>query len=180
MTYLIIFSAVLLEGPLATLAAAALAAQDPNLKASSVFIVAMLGNLTADLCWFLLGSAGKHGKVLEYIPWIRYQEGLVKRAAKEISERGINVFILTKLGFGIGTIPLLIAAGMLHIDKKKWLTAAICTECVWTGTLLLAGLFAGNNLHQLLAALFEHALFWGTCFLALCAAILIFKNKAAH
>lgn len=180
MAYLIIFGAVLIEGPIATLAAAAVAAQDPHLDAVWVFFVAMFGNLTADLCWYLLGAAGKHGKVLEYIPWIRYQEGLVKRATKEIRQRGINVFILTKLGFGIGTIPLLIAAGMLHINKKRWLVAALAIEVVWTGTLLLMGVFASSNFHQLVTAFFEHALLWGLAFLALCGAILFFKNRATH
>lgn len=179
MAYLLIFCAVLIEGPIATLTAAALAAQDPHLEAVYVFAVASFGNLTADLCWYLLGSIGKHGKVFACIPWLRYQQGLVKRATWEIQYRGLSVFILTKVGFGIGTIPLLIAAGMLRINRKKWFIAAVCTEIVWTGGLLLVGIFASNNLQKLVTALLENALFLGVSTMGIIAAFILYKNLTA-
>lgn len=179
MAYLLLFCAVLIEGPIATLAAAALAAQSPDLKVVYVFAAAGLGNLTADLCWYLLGSLSKHEKVLVCLPWLRYQKGLVKRATLEIRRRGLRVFILTKLGFGIGSIPLLIAAGMLHVNRKHWFIAAVCTEIVWTGALLLVGMFAGNNFRRIVTALFENAILFGTSAIIILAAFMLYKNITA-
>ena len=179
MLYLLIFCAVLVEGPIATLAAAALAVQNPDLKVVYVFAAASLGNLTADLCWYLLGSISTHGRVLAYIPWVRCQEGLVKRATREIQRRGLSVFILTKLGFGVGTIPLLIAAGMVRINRKQWFITAVCTEIIWTGTLLLAGIFAGKGFHRVAGALFENALLLGTVAMVIIVAFILYKNLTA-
>lgn len=145
MAYLVIFITVFLEGPVATLAAAAFTVSSPSLAILPVFLTAMSANLLSDVCWYLLGAAGKHGKVLQRIPWLRHQEGLTDRASLEIQRSGIKVFVLTKFALGMGTIPLLIAAGMLHINRTRLLAAALCTEIFWTGTLILVGSALGPN-----------------------------------
>lgn len=180
MPYVLLFIAVVVEGPLATLAAAALAARDPMWDTSTVLAVAMSANLTADICWFFLGSIGKHAGILRCIPWIRYQNGLVERAALEIRHQGIKVFILTKLSFGIGTIPLLVAAGMLHVQWKQWLLAAICTEAVWSGALVAAGTFAGMHFQSTLEALLQNALLWGSSILLGGVALLFLRKMSLH
>jgi membrane protein DedA with SNARE-associated domain len=161
MQFLLLFFAVLIEGPIATLTAAAIAGHNPHFDITAVFIVSMLGNLTADICWFMLGTAGKHAKILNYIPWLKNQGALVERAGAEIQKKGIKLFVLTKLGFGIGTIPLLIAAGMLKVNRRQLFSAAVLTELVWTGTLVIVGNAAGSNFDRIIH-FFEYSLPWIT------------------
>ena len=57
-SYVILAILVLIEGPVATLLAAA-AASAGLMRPTLVFVSAAIGNLTADTLWWLLGYAGK-------------------------------------------------------------------------------------------------------------------------
>ncbi|WP_028581757.1 DedA family protein [Desulfogranum japonicum] len=179
MSYVIIFLAVLIEGPIATLTAAAMAAADPNLDILMVLMVTMVGNLTADGCWYLLGAIGKYGKILEYIPWLKNQSGLVQRASVEMRKQGIKVFVLTKLGFGLGSIPLLIAAGILNFNWRKLLGVAIITESVWTGTLCTVGYQAWANLGNI-TFIIEKAIPWVSVTIAACLLFILIRSLMSH
>ncbi len=179
MSYVIIFLAVLIEGPIATLTAAAMAAADPRLDILMVLFVAMVGNLTADACWYLLGAIGKYGKILNYIPWLKNQSGLVNRASVEMRKQGVKVFVLTKLGFGLGSIPLLIAAGILNFNWRKLLGAALVTETVWTGALCTIGYQAWANLGNI-TALFEKAIPWASVSIVACLLFVLVRSVMSH
>ncbi|HHD56127.1 MAG TPA: hypothetical protein ENK89_00415 [Desulfobulbaceae bacterium] len=138
--YLLIFLAVFVEGPLATLVAAAMAAGGV-LRPLPVFFSAALGNLSADLCWYALGYAGRYSRVLQHLPWLRSQESIIHRVEKKMQRHGIRILIFAKFWFGVAAIPALIAAGLLHLPWYRILPAAIVCEVVWSGALVLTGYY---------------------------------------
>lgn len=138
--YLLIFLAVFVEGPLATLVAAALAAGGV-LDPFPVFIAAALGNLGADFLWYGLGRVGRYSRILQYLPWLRNQEAIVHQLEEQMQCHGIRILIIAKLWFGIAAIPALIASGLLHLPWYRILPAICICEIIWSGTLVLTGYY---------------------------------------
>lgn len=138
--YIFVFVAVFIEGPLATLVAAAIAAGGV-LQPVPVFFSAALGNLSADLTWYTIGYAGRATRVLHRLPWMRIRKEMIQKAEGKMQHHGIRMLILSKISFGVMAIPVLIAAGLLHLSWYRLLPALIGCEIIWSGALVLLGYY---------------------------------------
>lgn len=143
MIYLVLFFAVLLEGPIATLAAATLAAPGTGeLAIGPVLLVSVTGNLLADFMWYFLGRFGKDRLPLRLLPGsTQAHRRRIRRVQVHLRVHGLWYFVAAKLSLGLATIPVLLAMGMARIPVARLLPVALVCEIVWTGVLALIGYF---------------------------------------
>jgi len=141
--YVLIFLGVTIEGPAVTLAAAALAGGgilDPYL----VFLAAGCGNFAADLFWYMLGFLGRSERSLNWFPKLKRLEPQIAHLKTKINKNATQLLLISKLSLGIGTIPALIAAGIAHVAWWRVVLIQIVGETIWTGSLVLIGVFLGQ------------------------------------
>lgn len=139
--YLLLALLVALEGPIVTLAGA-VAASTGLLNPVLVFVSASLGNLSADTLWYSLGYIGKTEWLMKLSSRFGVKENVITRLEKDVHEHIHKVLFIAKLTLGL-VIPTLIAAGMARIPIKRWFGVLFGAECIWTGSLVLAGYYFG-------------------------------------
>ncbi len=163
--YILIFLGVAIEGPAVTLAAAALAGSGV-LNPYLVFLAASSGNIAADMGWYMLGLAGRFETGLALLPALRRLEPQIVALKGRIDRYLTKMLLATKLSLGIGTIPTLIAAGMAHVAWWRVMSIQVVGEAIWTGSLVLVGLFLGQYVTQLERTLQIAGIVGGAIFMA--------------
>ncbi|MEZ4678463.1 MAG: VTT domain-containing protein [Caldilineaceae bacterium] len=146
--YVLIFFGVAIEGPAVTLAAAALAGTgvlDPYV----VFLSASMGNVTGDLCWYLLGYLGRVETLIRWFPSLASLRPQIERLKTEVAQHASRMLFIAKLAFGVASIPTLVAAGIARVSWLRVVVTQVLGEVVWTGSLVLFGLFLGQYVAQL-------------------------------
>ena len=132
---------VAVEGPITTLAGA-IAASAGLMNPVLVFVSASLGNLTADTLWYSLGYVGKTESLMKLLGRFGIKENVIIRLEKDVREHIHKVLFIAKLTMGL-VIPTLIAAGLARVPLKRWFGVLFGAECIWTGSLVLAGYYFG-------------------------------------
>lgn len=136
-TYFLLAFLVLVEGPIAVLAASAAAASG-LMRPGLVFLSAALGNLTADSLWWLLGYAGKPEWIHSVGRRLKIRESQIEHLKHMMVKHATRVMFLSKITLSF-SIPTLIAAGLLRIPWKRWFPWFVVAEILWTGSLVLVG-----------------------------------------
>ncbi|MBK9924149.1 MAG: VTT domain-containing protein [Anaerolineales bacterium] len=145
--YILLALMVAIEGPIITLTGAA-AASAGLLNPVWVFIFASLGNMTADILWYLLGYFGKMELVTRYGIRFGIKESFITRIQKDIHTHIHKVLFVAKMTMGL-VIPTLVAAGLARVPFKLWFGILFTAECIWTGGLVLAGYYFGSLIQSI-------------------------------
>ena len=145
-TYIILAMLVAVEGPIATLLAAA-AASAGLMRPMPVFVAAAAGNLTADSLWSSLGYLGKTDWILHFGRRLGLRESLINHLKQNMLTHATKVLFLAKLTVSF-VIPSLIAAGLLRIPWRRWFPALFLAETLWTGSLILIGYYTTEALKR--------------------------------
>jgi membrane protein DedA with SNARE-associated domain len=145
-TYVFIAMLVAIEGPGTTLFAALLASTGV-LDPVAVFIAASLGNLSADIGWYLLGYLGRFEVLTQHIGWLRQHQARIVRTEQKMKEHAIKILLLAKLSLSM-SVPALIAAGMARVRWRRWFPTIFLGECIWTGSLVFIGYHLGAYIKQ--------------------------------
>ena len=138
-TYFLLAFLVLVEGPIAVLAASAAAASG-LMRPGLVFLSAAVGNLTADSLWWLLGYAGKPEWIHSVGRRLKIRESQIEHLKQMMVKHATRVMFLSKITLSF-SIPTLIAAGLLRIPWKRWIPWFVLAEVLWTGSLVLIGYY---------------------------------------
>ncbi len=146
-SYAIIVILVALEGPSITILAALLASTGA-LDPIWVFISASIGNLTADIGWYLLGYLGRFERLTQRFNWFRQHQHRVERLEFEMKRHAIKILLVAKLTLSM-SVPALIAAGMARVRFQRWFPPIFLAEGVWTGSLVFIGYHLGGYVKQL-------------------------------
>lgn len=163
--YLLIFVGVAVEGPGVTLAAAALAGNG-TLNPYLVFLSASSGNIVGDLGWYVLGFFGRFEKSLYWFPPLKRLEPQIARLKTKMNKHAPKMLLISKLSLGIGSIPTLIAAGIAHVAWWRVMIVQLVGETIWTGSLVLLGIFLGQYVARLERTLQTASIVGGTIFVA--------------
>lgn len=135
-----------IEGPFATLVAAAASAAGLA-RPGLVFVSAATGNLAGDTLWYTLGRAGR----LEWITRVGGRFGLRHRHVADLRARmeqhAPRVLFVAKLTEGL-IIPALVVAGLSRVRWRHWLAPVVAAEVIWTGSLVLIGYHAAEAIRQ--------------------------------
>ncbi|MFT3890559.1 MAG: VTT domain-containing protein [Anaerolineales bacterium] len=140
--YVLLAILVAIEGPIATLTGA-FAASSGLLNPALVFASASLGNLTADTLWYSLGYLGKTEWVMKLSSRFGVKENVITNLQRDVREHIHKVLFIAKLTMGL-VIPALVAAGLARVPFKRWFGVLFGAECIWTGSLVLAGYYFGT------------------------------------
>ena len=138
-TYFLLGFLVLVEGPIAVLAASA-AAAGGLMRPGLVFLSAAVGNLTADSLWWLLGYAGKPEWIHSVGRRLKIRESQIEHLKRTMVKHATRVMFLSKITLSF-SIPALIAAGLLRIPWKRGFPWFVLAEVLWTGSLVLIGYY---------------------------------------
>ena len=146
-SYVIIAVLVAFEGPSITILAALLASSGA-LDPVAVFIAASMGNLSADIGWYLLGYLGRFEVLAQRIGWLRKRQVQVTHFEQKLKQHAVKILLMAKLTLSM-SVPALIAAGMARVRWRRWFPAVFLAECIWTGSLVFIGYHLGNYVKQL-------------------------------
>jgi membrane protein DedA with SNARE-associated domain len=145
--YILLFIVVLVEGPVATLAAS-VAASSGIMNPYAVFFVASGSNALADIMFYLLGRVGKIEWLLKYERFTGLNLEKIQRLEKDIYMHAPKLLFISKLTLGF-SIPTLMVTGMLKVPLKRWLWALITAETIWSGSLVVLGYYFGQYMRTL-------------------------------
>jgi len=132
---------MILEGPVATLIAATLAA----LGAFNVFVVLILsiaGDMIGDIILYGLGYKYGLGFVRRVGKYIGITENLVLRMEKYFTRHGGKTIFAVKSTTGLCWATFT-AAGIVKMDFKKFVLYSFLGGIVWSGFLVALGYFYG-------------------------------------
>ncbi|MFZ0451755.1 MAG: VTT domain-containing protein [Desulfatiglandaceae bacterium] len=161
-SYLLIFFLVLVEGPVVTLGAAALAGAG-RLNPWMVFAVACAGNLTSDSLWYMIGYTGHLDFVRKRLPGFTRFDRQIRAIEKRLRKDGIRLLVISKLSFSLMAIPVLIGAGISRVSWWRILGAASICQIIWGGSLVLVGYYLGGSVVRHRLGL-EAGIFFGGLF----------------
>lgn len=145
--YLSLAMLVMVEGPVATLLGA-VAASEGYLHPLLVFLSASTGNLLADSAWYFLGYHGKIEWLIRYGRWVGISREQILTLENKIKSDYLKILFIAKLTLGF-IIPTLISIGLARIRFSRWFGILFLGECIWTGSLVMAGYYFGKYVHTL-------------------------------
>ena len=145
--YLALSAIVMVEGPAATIIGA-MAASMGYMHPLFVFLFAALGNLTGDICWYLLGYLGKLEWLQRWGRHIGLNDSIFLELERTIHKNVLKIIFIAKLTMGF-MIPILIATGLARIPLKRWFAVLASAECLWTGSLVLMGFYFGKYIQTM-------------------------------
>ncbi len=144
--YLVLAALVIVEGPVATLIGAGLAAVG-ILKPLAVFIVASISNMLSDFLWYYLGRLGGQKRLKYILRKVGAQEEMVNVFMAKMHQHVWKVLFTAKITLSF-SIPALVSAGIMGISWRKVLMALLPAEILWTGSLVVAGYYFGQFIQR--------------------------------
>jgi len=154
-----LFAIMVVEGPIATVVGAFLAAQSV-LTLPTVYAMAVLADLTGDLLLYLLGRFGHQPRIL-----LRGRKGAIRRmrliALKvRFQRQGLRLLIIGKLTHAAGFL-ILLAAGAARMPLGRFLAGNLLATLPKAALFLAIGYFEGAAWQRIDKALwlFSSAMF---------------------
>ena len=176
--YAIMLPLMILEGPVATLAAAILA----SLGAFNVLIVLILsiiGDMVGDVILYGLGYHYGMGFVRHAGKYIGITEKLVLRMEKYFTRHGGKTIFAVKSTTGLCWAAFT-AAGIVKMDFRKFLKNSFYGGIVWSGFLVFMGYFYGYLWREIRDYIEWIGWIISVAAVATFAAITVYKNRQAR
>lgn len=146
-TYILVYLATLVEGPIATLAGGALSSSGLLLPIPVYFSV-VLGNLTADMGWYTLGRLGKVNWLERIGSKMGFDPNHINQLTDGIQVHAPRLLFLSKFTTGF-PIPTLIATGMGKVPIHRWIGGLLLGELIKSAALISAGYFFSRTIDQI-------------------------------
>lgn len=143
--YVLLGLLIVWQGPVATLLGGAAAAAG-LLRPGYVFLVGVLGNLTADILWYSIGRRGNLERAFEWRPLKKHLKYYLAIKAA-LTAHASKILLMAKLSFGL-VVPTLVAAGMTRIKWRTWFPVVFLGETIWTGSLVVLGYYSIEAIKQ--------------------------------
>lgn len=131
--YVLMFVAMLLEGPIITLAAA-FASAFGFFSVFLVFILSFLGDALADVVYYYIGYFSRLAFIERFGKYVGLSEKKMKRIESLLHDHSVKTLIALKLTPGLPT-PGLMLVGAAHMPIKKY--AAVCSLIILPRTIFL-------------------------------------------
>lgn len=134
------------EGPIATLLGGA-ATSRGLLLPLPVFLSVVLGNLTADLGWYMLGRCGKLEWLLRLGPKLGVNPQRILQLEQGIQKHAPRLLFFAKLTVGF-PIPTLVATGIGRVPVRRWAGLLVLGELIKSAVLISLGYVYSQALQQ--------------------------------
>ncbi len=145
--YTLLFLLVVVEGPIATLIAAFLAAQG-LLNVYFVGLDVICGDIVGDIGHYALGRWGRKGFIDRWGKYIGLTPKRLKRLDSHFDAHSGKTVLLSKLAHGVGSV-FLVGAGMSRMPFKKYLAYSAGGTIPKSILLILIGFYFGQTIQQL-------------------------------
>ncbi len=140
--YILMFIAMLIEGPIIT-AAAAFAVALGYFSLPIVFMLALLGDIIADIVYYLIGYFSRITIIEKYGKFVGLSQSRMKRIEKLINSHPIKTLIVLKL-MPILPTPGLMIVGSTRMKLKKFITISSIIILPKTIFFLVVGYYFGE------------------------------------
>ena len=146
-SYLILALLVVVEGPVATLLGAA-AASVGFLRLHLVFVAVVVGNVTADVLWYLLGYAGKIEWLMRYGRRLGLRRTDLDRVQRDMQNHSPKMLLIAKLT-NVLVVPTLVATGLARVRWRRWFPVTVIGTLITSGALTLIGYYTTEVAKQM-------------------------------
>jgi membrane protein DedA with SNARE-associated domain len=110
-----------------------------------LYLVLMVGDLLADITWYVVGYHGGHPFVRKYGRFFSLTEGLYQKIASGFHRHQNKILFLSKITMGLGfAIVVLLTAGIVRVPFRKYILFNAFGQIVWTVLLIAVGYFFGT------------------------------------
>lgn len=146
-SYLALFIAMLIVGPIATLPAA-FAATFGTFNIWIVLFLSVLGNVVSNYAYFYIGVWGRETLIEKYGHYI----GLNKKRIKKIEYHLHNHAIKTILAIKLlpGTVPMLAIPGAIRMSLKRFTIISVPIIIIESLALIILGYYSGLALSTMI------------------------------
>ncbi|MDB5183142.1 MAG: hypothetical protein JWO47_926 [Candidatus Saccharibacteria bacterium] len=145
--YLALFILVVVEGFFSTVAGGALSAQG-IMNIFAVWLVVIAADLTSDFLFYTFGKKISKSPVAKFLGLSPKQ---IIRVEKLFDRLGTKTIIFAKLSSYLA-IPVIVAAGAIHMPKKRFYTYCAAAATIKATILVMLGFFFGKQIHHLVNA----------------------------
>ncbi len=157
--YLVIFITATIEGPLTTIAAGFLAAQN-IVNFYLIYLLIILSDLLGDILYYALGRWGGHWGLKLF----RINKQKFTRLKHHFNKNNGKAIVIGKITQGLGGVIIFIA-GVVHMPLKKFLILNTLMTIPKSLVLLLIGYFFGAS-YARISHYFDYYA-WATLILAI-------------
>lgn len=115
-----------------------------------LFLTLAIGDLLADVMWYAVGRFGGLKFVRKYGQRFGITVEMVERAESRFRRHEGKLLFLSKITMGLGfAVAIIVAAGLLRVNFRKFLSINAVGQVFWTIILLGAGYFFGHYYENL-------------------------------
>lgn len=140
--YVFAIPIMIVEGPIATMVMAALAARG-FFNITAVFFLGFFADLLSDYIYYQIGKSGAP-RLINYFNR-RFNEEMTGNLRTRFAEHGGKIIFISKILPGV-TIPVFITAGLAKYPLKKLYESAVPAGLLWTGGLTVLGYYFGKHI----------------------------------
>ncbi len=151
--YALVFLGTFAEGPVVVMTSGFLL-RIGQFSLIPLFAALFFGNFFADLCWYWIGKYGAEKAVRRFGKFLKVTPGLVARMENRFNNHGEKIVLLAKLTTTLA-IPVFLAAGMLRMPLKKFVSTVLAGGIAWTAVMLYLG-FAFGNAYNLVPSVYKY------------------------
>ena len=139
--YLILFPISVIEGPIVTIIAGFLTTIG-IMKIAIVYLVVLLGDVFGDTIAYFAGRLGGVGLSI-FETFFRITPKKLEHAKRFFDTHHNKAIVASKVFYGVGTAGL-IAAGVLKIPYKRYITTCFFTSVLQSAVLIFTGIIFGH------------------------------------
>ena len=172
LTYVAIFLATIIEGPLTLLVSGA-AIANGIINPIAAFLTVISANTLADMGWYGLGRWVNMDWLMRSGHKLKID---VKRTAlirKDIDRFAPRLIFLSKLTVGF-PIPTLIATGLSRVPVRRWFGMLMLGELIKSAVFLGVGVLYAEMIHQ--ASLGIRRILWGITAAIFITGVIVYRN----
>jgi membrane protein DedA with SNARE-associated domain len=146
LTYVLIFLAALIEGPLTLLVSGA-AIANGLINPLFAYLAVISGNTLADMGWYGLGRLVNMEWLLRFGIKLKIDVKKVALVREDIEHFAPRLLFLSKLTVGF-PIPTLIATGLSRVPVWRWFGALLLGELIKSAVFLGVGVLYAEMIHE--------------------------------
>ncbi len=140
--YIFLFPITIVEGPIITIIAGFLSSSG-YMNPIIVYMIAMAGDIIGDVVYYAIGRWGRTGFINRWGRWIGLNSQRVIRLEGHFKNHGGKTLLFGKWTQTLGA-PILVAAGMVNMDFKKYMGFNILGSAPKIVVFILLGYYFGQ------------------------------------
>jgi len=146
--YIVILTAVILEGPIATMVGGVWASTG-QVNFWAILLVSMVAGMIADSFWYFLGYFGREKVIERWGHFLKIDVQTINKIGVVLfGDNARRVIFTSKLTSAL-IIPTLVAAGMTEIGWRRVMRTMVSAQFLWSLGMTTAGFIAADSFSRI-------------------------------